>query len=736
MEVEVTTMANTDTTPSLAVLDPYLAWAEETDFAAVLTDPQGKLRVAIEFGDGQELASLVDEWAKLDVDVALHYTEAMRREDCRFACADVPPGALDQVAKASRRIKVGLIGNAEQPSQPADQRVAMADFDSPALKARAIRQMRRTLSRAAKSMANKESKQGRVDGLRKIKVAKSSGPRAAVPDAEAQLSQQVVTPVMAVIDFGCAFAHESFRRPDGGTRVIHFWDQGRDADVGKQVEIEATWPWLPEHRFGYGREASAERLGALMTSVAQDEAFRKHGGAFTVAMEEACYLRAALPELLEPWSHGTAVMGMAAGVEVDASGKKADEQDVLPSDDPASKADLIFVQLPEAAVEDLSGGWVTTYLLDAINYAIEKAGKRSLVINISIGSHGGPHDGGSLLEAAIEQFMEKHSGLHIVLAAGNAADKRGHAKAKIQPGDRAQLRWVVPAGDPTQSFLEFWYRRPLDGVPPTFSVKRPDGLAMLQGSPAITRDAGALPCAALWQLPASPAGDEAGMALLAMGPTVGLPDRPKVGMGVAPPGAWTIEVTNNSLKDEIEVDAWIERDEPGAGPLADRPDSVLKALPGSAAFAVTDESTLIGQATGMKSWVVGGYELRHPRQKKGQAPIRAKESGRGPGRGRDQRSPDLFAPSDRWVDGATRGLRALANRSPRKGQTLPDIDGRGFAALSGTSLAAPWVARQLYNLMTCPSALRSKEELKAALQAMKGKIQPPIFETAVEQPHS
>lgn len=735
MEVEVTIMANTDTSPSLEELDPYLAWARKTDFAAVLPDPQGndKLRVAIEFRNGQKLGPLVDGWAKLNVGLAPHYTEAMQQEDCRFACADVPAWALDQVATAACRLKAGLIGNAEQQSLPADQRVPMADFDSPALKARAIQQMRGAMSRATKSKANKESKQGRIDGLRKIKVAKPSGSRAAAADAAAQSSQQVVTPVMAVIDFGCAFAHGSFRRPDSGTRVIHFWDQGRDADAGKQVEIEETWPWLPEQRFGYGREANAERLGTLMHSVYKASVSKKPGDAFTVAMEEACYLRAALPELLEPWSHGTAVMGMAAGVEVDASGKNANEQDTLPSDDPASKADLIFVQLPEAAVEDLSGGWITTYVLDAINYAIEKAGERSLVINISLGSHGGPHDGGSLLEAAIEQFMEKHSGLHIVVAAGNAADKRGHAKATIQPGAHAQLRWVVPAGDPTQSFLEFWYRRPRDGVSPTFSVRRLDGLTVLEGSPAIARDADELPCAALWQLPAAPSGDEAGMALLAIAPTVGLPDRPKVGMGVAPPGAWTIEVTNNSPQHEIEVHAWIERDEPGAGPLADRPDSVLKAPPGST-FEVTDESTLIGQATGMKSWVVGGYELRHPRQKKGQLPIRAKESGRGPGRGRDKRSPDLFAPSDRWVDGATRGLRALANRSPRKGQTLTDIDGRGFAALSGTSLSAPWVARQLYNLMTCPSALRSKEELSTALQAMKGKIHPPIFEAAVEWP--
>ncbi|WP_374563725.1 S8 family serine peptidase [Ideonella sp.] len=695
---------------SCADLDPYLAWAQTTGFAAVLQRPKGLLRVAFQFRDDRQRARFAAQFLALGVGLAPHYIEAVQRKGCRFVCADVPPDALPLAAALASRIKVGLIGNAEQLPLQDGERVARGDLNSPLMKPKAVRRLRRALAGGGG---------GRVDGLRDIAKVKTSGTKAG-PAHQTKDVAPSTAPMIAVIDFGCAFAHPCFQR-DGGTRIRHFWDQGRGVEAGWQHELAPAWPWRTQPEFGYGREADCERLNALMAGV-RNGATPKAGTPTAAGFEEACYLAAALPELLEPWSHGTAVLGMAAAESPPwLSG--------APAPDEAAKADLIFVQLPEAAIEDLSGGWVTTYVLDALEYAMAKAGDRPLVVNISIGSHGGPHDGGSLLEAAIEYFMKNRHGLHVVLAAGNAADKRGHAVAQIPAERQGELRWVVPDRDPTQSFLEFWYPRANPGEQPQFTVRRLSGGPCLSAPGEVARDAAGVPCAALWQLPTSTAGGNSGMTLFALAPTMARQGATNSGIGVAPAGAWIIDVYNPS-KQPIEVHAWIERDEPGAGPLSDRPDSVLVA-PKDGAFKVTDATTLTGQATGTAPWVVGGYELFRPRATNPPEPM--VESGRGPARrsakSKPRVQPDALAPADRWQAGATRGLKVLANRSPLPGQSLLDIDSEGFAALRGTSLSAPWVARQLYNLLAADAALDSKDKLKKCLQAKQADIAPPIFLT-------
>lgn len=691
-----------------ADVDPYLAWAQATGFAAVLRADDDLLRVAIEFASDRQRQAFA-RWASqrmqgqpASLRLAPHYLRAVGQKGCRFICVDVAVNALAAVAAKVHRLKVGFVGNAEQAPPPKNVRVSTADFNSPLMKPQAIRRLRQAVAAGGK---------GTIKGLDFFKLVKAVSPPA---PAKTQ-AYEAPAPLMAVIDFGCAFAHPCFSRGEG-TRVIHLWDQGRAADAGWQKELAASWPWTDQADFGYGREANAASLGALMGGV-RGAAQAIHRTLSPARFEEACYVGAATPELIEPWSHGTAVLGVAAAWPhpwIETTQKP----------DAAADADVIFVQLPQAAIEDLCGSWVCTYLLDAIEYIRLKAGNRPVVLNISVGTHGGPHDGGSLLESAIEDAITKHApGLSVVLAAGNAAHKLGHAVATIPGGQAAELCWVVPERDPTQSFLEFWYPQVSPSHAPRIEVRRRATAAPVLDGGRPVFDKGQGPCAALLQVPQSRAGQASGMALWALAPTL---DAGQTGMGTAPAGVWTAMVHNPSVA-PIEVHAWIERDEPGVPPLSDRPDAILVAPPGSA-FEVNDAFTLTGQATGAGSWVVGGYELDRPDGRRPPEPTA--DSGRGPARGAgraDRPGPDALAPADRWEHGLTRGLRVLANRSPEPGLELPDIDSKGFAALRGTSLAAPWVVRQIYNLVAGDAGLKTKGAIRTRLSTAAPQPGPAIY---------
>src|SRR5205085_6809950 len=108
--------------------------------------------------------------------------------------------------------------------------------------------------------------------------------------------------------------------------------------------------------------------------------------------------------------------------------------------DAAGQAAIIFVQLPRSAVEDTSGGSLTGFVLDALHYIDERTTTRTadneirklpVAINLSYGTFAGPHDGNSIIERAIDEFVERRTECAVVVAAGNAFDKNIHARLSI-----------------------------------------------------------------------------------------------------------------------------------------------------------------------------------------------------------------------------------------------------------------------------------------------------------------
>jgi len=109
----------------------------------------------------------------------------------------------------------------------------------------------------------------------------------------------------------------------------------------------------------------------------------------------------------------------------------------------APAADLIFVHIYGG---DREGGVLgnSRTLLEAVDYIFTKAAElgKSAVVNLSLGTHGGPHDGSTLAEQGFD-FVE---GARRRSTAGNSWE-HSHASRQLEPGESRILGWSIQPGD-------------------------------------------------------------------------------------------------------------------------------------------------------------------------------------------------------------------------------------------------------------------------------------------------
>ncbi|HUM47165.1 MAG TPA: S8 family serine peptidase, partial [Chitinophagales bacterium] len=174
--------------------------------------------------------------------------------------------------------------------------------------------------------------------------------------------------VMAVLDDGIDFLHPDFQNQDGSTRVKYLWDQ-----------TYTTGGTTPEP-YGYGQEWDAAAIDAGLCT---------H---------------------LEPWyyyGHGSNVSGIATG-----NGSAVNNfTGVAPGCDIIS----IAVGMDENFL---------TNMVDATKYAFDKAAAlgKPCVINASLGTYFGSHDGYDLPAQLIDELIAQQNGRTFVCAAGNAGN--------------------------------------------------------------------------------------------------------------------------------------------------------------------------------------------------------------------------------------------------------------------------------------------------------------------------
>ena len=514
--------------------------------------------------------------------------------------------------------------------------------------------------------------------------------------------------VMGLIDGGLALVHAHFLRPDGSPRVRHFWRQdntfgsgwpGDTARVRRPLDPARAGP--TPGLMGYGHEITAPALHAAMAAHMRDG----------LLDEDALYQQLQLWDLAHHAHHGTHVMSQACGPirGVDTVGSEDRVPDFSPQQDAASACDLIAVQLDWSNVLDTSGGAMNVSILDGLLYILSRcADEARVVVNISWGTLAGPHDGTSILEAAMDQLIDLHGGrLDIVVPAGNGYQSRTHANATLgsvgsnDQSDTLTLNWRVQPDDRTQSFLELWLCDPAlpdEAIRDLCITVRPPGHA--QALPAIgVGQSGVWPSAQAPQCclifpQRSALGRQGTCALLALAPTFSH----QADTTTAPFGVWQVTIKNHGLN-PVVLDAYIERDDVAMGTHTGARQSYFE----DAAYDTSGDlksfiddpenptpirrsGSFNSLSTGRHTVAVGG--VRHalgaldPLAR--YSPRLPDPDGTRPQRPGVKKEPDRLAVTD--DNAALWGIRGAGSRS-----------GCSVVRLAGTSGAAPQIARTLIN---------------------------------------
>ena len=203
--------------------------------------------------------------------------------------------------------------------------------------------------------------------------------------------------VMGVIDEGIDLQHQDFRDVNGNTRIKFLWDQKINNDPGGIIPMP----------YGYGTEWNSVAINNGSASAHQDG----------------------------PYGHGSMVAGIATGNGLAVNNYKG----------AAPGCDIIFVS-PDLNVSDDA---FLASITDAIDYIFEKASVmgKPVVINISLGTYLGSHDGQDLQAQAIGNLVADSIGRTVVCAAGNAGIAKLHFGYDV-PADTAFTWLNTSTGSP------------------------------------------------------------------------------------------------------------------------------------------------------------------------------------------------------------------------------------------------------------------------------------------------
>lgn len=412
--------------------------------------------------------------------------------------------------------------------------------------------------------------------------------------------------VIAFADWGCDFAHANLRDAQGNTRLLCLWDQRG----GPQFDSPTP--------FGYGRLFHKEQINAAL---AQPDPYLALG--YDPAQSDD-----------GTGTHCTHVMDIAAG-----NGR-------APSSSPgvAPEADLICVHLKgdDTLPEDTLGDSVR--VLEALRFIRDCAGDRPLVISLSLGKTGGPHDPTPLVTQALDHLAGERPGCAVVMSTGNYFGANIHSDGQLQLGEQVDLRWNVTARKEEIVEMEVWYPGS-----DRFSVELIDPMGSSLGIVALGEDRvvrdGERIIASIFHRARDPNnGDHQADIFL-------WPD--------APSGVWTTRLYGEEVQDG-HYHAWIER----AG------QKVQARFEPECATPTHTTGTI---CNGLRTIAVGAYDARLP-----SFPLGAFSSA---------------GPSRRGGDVPTISAPGIAIRAARSSYLTPE--GRIMNDLtikSGTSMAAPHVS--------------------------------------------
>ena len=212
--------------------------------------------------------------------------------------------------------------------------------------------------------------------------------------------------IVGIIDGGLYFRHQDFRRANGNTRVLYLWDQYLSSAASPAS-------------FGYGAEWDSTAINAGQCNSSDPSSDQ---------------------------GHGTNVAGIAAGNGSSfPTGPLAGRYTGVAPD-----ADMIVVNLNDTM------DFLQT-VADAVDYIFAKATAlgRPCVINTSVGTYYGSHDGQDLTAQAIDAMIAAQKGRVVVAASGNAGGLRFHVSYPLSATD-SLFTWFSYNSTYHQVYYDMW----------------------------------------------------------------------------------------------------------------------------------------------------------------------------------------------------------------------------------------------------------------------------------------
>lgn len=446
--------------------------------------------------------------------------------------------------------------------------------------------------------------------------------------------------LIGVIDVGgFDFAHSDFLDRDGKTRFVSIWDQGgrfRSAPSGEG-----------SGRFVYGSELTRPMLNAAIRG----------------ARKARCP-----PQELEPQSemhdcsHGTHVASIVAG-----------NRGLCPNAHLAG----VLINIPSGESDGRRSFYDSSRIVHAVEYLLRLAddlGGLPVSINISLGTNGHAHDATSPASRWLDSVLNV-PGRCICVAAGNAGQEvaqfegdQGYILGRVHTSGRVPSRglttefhWVVIGdgiADISENELELWYG-PQDRF--AISIRPPGGPWIGPVRPCEyveNRQLADGSCVSIYNELYYPAN---GANYIAVYLSPFMSDDGAVGV---PAGTWTVRLEGVEVRDG-RYHAWIERDDPR--PMGRSVDRALWRYPSF--FA---EGSFVDRAT-VSSLACGNHIISVANLDEAANRVNITSS-QGPTRD-DRLKPEVAAPGTGIV--AARGFSG---------------EGGGWVAMSGTSMASPFVA--------------------------------------------